>query len=208
MNRQTIEACCALVGSPCDVNIADMPVDYVNVLRLCDGFVTRSQAFRLFPYARALGNLPTVRDWSAQDFWKNLLLFDDFIVIGEDIFGDQYGFRSDGVSRILCRVRCEGGECDDIPFDTATFLSNALESGFPWGFDEELFQAASEAGIVAQCNDASHLSFSLPLICGGEYDLSNLGVESRVLHLGILSQMTQSNRTLPDGTPISGFSDS
>ncbi len=183
-----------------------LPPDYWEVVRAADGFVTHHGFFRFFSASsegpqgiRFRNASPSVDAYGA--------LLEGFVVIAEDIFGDMYGYSADetGAPR-LSKFYCEGGEIESCePSGLPAFLARRLFVQQPDAFDLALASEALGSGIVPGLDE--HLAFTLPLIAGGEYDVENLAVESTELHLGLLGQMSLAHSELPDGTPISGFTD-
>lgn len=180
-------------------DLARLPPDYDAVLRIANGFTTHRPRFILFskeevamrrhaPWAAAYGRL-----------------FERFITIGEDIFGDQYGYLTVGPP-ILSKFACEGGAIEACaPGDLQSYIREQILSPTPAAFDSDLAQQAWQAGMMP--TEAEHLAFRVPLIVGGEYALANLAVESTELHLGLLGQLSATLRSLPEGHRITGFED-
>ena len=181
-----------------------LPVDYIEVLKAANGFVTEKGWFRLFGTNPLGVRLPSIDEWNASP-WKKEYggAFDGFYIIAEDVFGDQYGFLlEDGANARLCKAFCEGAKIERLEYpDLKDFLLRQVLVNRPTAFDFALADAAEKAGIRA--GPSEHLAFQLPLICGGEYQVSNLTVESPSLHLGLLGQMTKRNASLEEGTKIS-----
>ena len=50
-----------------------------------------------------------------------------------------------------------------------------------------------------------HLSFVVPLICGGKAEVENLEVMDAEAHLDVLGQFIDQMAGIPDGTRITGF---
>lgn len=200
-----VKALCGAVGVTQPVEgVTDLPHDYLEVVRLANGFCTRDGTFRLFGTAR-FDQLPSVFEWNTACWRKSYgQLFEGLFIVAEDIFGDQYGYgMGEAATGPLLKIRCEGGERCVLSGNLATFLVNSVLSEVPTAYDYDLVTRAFEAGL--RPNKCEHLAFVLPLIANGEYDVSNLHVESTALHLGTLGQMSLLNREFEDGTPIRRF---
>ncbi|MCA9140949.1 MAG: hypothetical protein KDB00_29460 [Planctomycetales bacterium] len=194
---------CDVAGRPLsDGDITDLPVSYRTVLLHANGFSTRDGVFRLFGTER-LESLPNIYDWNESTWRKGYGdIFDGILVVAEDIFGDQYGYERESSS--LVKVFCEGGERQVIDSsDLVSFLKTSILVDEPNAYDVQMVRQAFKAEMRPRLDE--HLAFELPLIANGEYDITNLHVESTPLHLGVLGQMSLKNRGLPDGTPIRHF---
>jgi hypothetical protein len=208
--RKLIELHCDLVGpeflarSKSEFHLNQLPKTYLDTLRIANGFVLKNGYFRVFGTER-LDGLVNVYDWNASS-WKQEYreILRGVFIIAEDIFGDQYGFLCNERGEMrLVKVFCEGGEIEEQDGDFISFLRNRILSNQPLAFDFDLANDAWQAGLMPKLDE--HLAFRLPLVSGGDYDLSNLQVETVALHLGMLGQMTLKNKSLPEGTKISGF---
>lgn len=210
--RQIVAESTDLAGeSETDANIGNvalptMPHEYKRILSIADGFVGRKGLFRFFG-TKPLGGLPDVAFWNRSP-WKLQYGGDlqTHVIIAEDVFGDQYCLPPSMMGGAL-RIRkfyCEGGKWEDLSFDRLDdFVLEALAGKNCSLYDHELVSEAFQVGLRPTV--VEHLAFRLPLIVGGEYALSNLGVEPASLHLGILAQMTARNSKLGDGTRINKF---
>lgn len=58
---------------------------------------------------------------------------------------------------------------------------------------------------LPQLQAAQCYGFILPPCVGGSYELSNFEPTALSLHFGIIGQLHEQNRVLPDRTPIQGF---
>lgn len=206
--RAIIESRCDIIGPAWPISRypeteTALPDSYWGIVAVANGFVTHQGFFRFFG-TRALDRLPAVDEWNRSP-WRTEYgyLVSPFVLIAEDIFGDQYGFdRSNDNS--LCKIHCEGGNIDVLETENLeTFLRNDVLVKRPTAYDHDLAIAAFNAGVRPGLDE--HMSFELPLICGGEYALSNLTIESNALHLGLLGQITLRNQSIPNGTAIARF---
>lgn len=66
-----------------------------------------------------------------------------------------------------------------------------------------LVQAATDAGVVP--DDSQVLSFKVPPILGGAFEVDNLEASDLSVTLSIGGQLHRQIKDLPPGTPISGF---
>jgi Domain of unknown function (DUF1851) len=182
-----------------------LPADYLDLLAESNGFLAHGGAFRFFAYGE--GRL--VRDalaWNRAP-WRSE--YGDLLPAGtyiwaEDVFGDQYGYTIEGGTFRLAKFLCEGGELEPIPWqDVTTFLQREILSPQGKAVDMALVREALGAGLAPSVQE--HLSFSLPLIYGGEYELSNLEVVDASAHLSLLGQMSRQNASLPEGASVRDF---
>ena len=101
-------------------------------------------------------------------------------------------------------MSCEGGKFEETPFRTVTELvDDVMVNKSIQGLDMDLLRAASGNGLKP--GPAAHLSFTLPLICGGRPDGNNLEVLDAKAHMDILGQLMAQTRKAPPGTPIRRF---
>lgn len=173
-----------------------LPPDYLAVLRIANGFTTLRPRFTLYSYEEATAR--RTAEWVGG--YGSLI--EGFMSIGEDIFGDQYGYltRPDAAP-VLARFLCEGGQIEAcLPRLLPDFLERQILGPSPAGLDFGLAAAAWQLGL--QPTEQEHLAFKVPLIAGGAYTVDNLGVESAALHLGLLGQLSVQVRGLSDGQPI------
>lgn len=212
--RRLISRHCDVVGEE-DPQIQErkllgkrLPAPYWSVLRTANGFATRRGYFRLFPLQSFTG-LPSVEEWNELP-WKREYgsLLGELVIVAEDVFGDQYAFAGDDDKpSILVKMSCEGGRVQPLETQNLiTFLAECVLHDAPTAFDFDLAEAAFRIGLRPDIGQ--HLAFSLPLVSGGECILTNLGVESVSLHMGLLGQMSLRNQSLSDGSKISRFRDS
>jgi Domain of unknown function (DUF1851) len=182
-----------------------LPRDYLDILAESNGFLVHGGAFRFFAY----GESRLVRDartWNRAP-WRSEyddLLPAEMYIWAEDVFGDQYGYTTEGETVRLAKFLCEGGQLETIPWrDVTTFLQQEILSPQGKAVDMALVREALGAGLAPSVQE--HLSFSLPLIYGGEYELSNLEVVDASAHLSLLGQMSRQNASLPEGAPVRDF---
>jgi len=184
-----------------------LPASYLDVLHVANGFVSNRKAFRLFGIDTQVPALDlhlwNKSSWVAEygDLAANL------VFIAEDIFGDQYGLRfAQGTDQnpVLVKFCCEGGETEVIEAESlAAWLTGSVLREEPTPLDWDLATAAFARGLMP--SEAEHLSFSLPLVAGGNAEESNLEVMDRVFHLHLLGQLSLRNRHLPEGAKIDRF---
>jgi hypothetical protein len=175
--------------------------DYCALLAQANGFHLLGGIFRIFGVGPgALGR--DALEWNKSDWRKAFSVPQEIIFLGENIFGDQYGV--DTTARRLLLMSCEGGKFEETPFRTVTELvDDIMLNKSIQGLSMDLLRAASGNGLKP--GPAAHLSFSVPLICGGSPDGENLEVLDAKAHMEILGQVLVQNRKVPPGTPIRQF---
>lgn len=195
---------CSLVqppflGTQFDVGGHDLPKGAIALLNVANGFVTRTRFFRVFG-THPTSEVPSLAQWNNSE-WKCEYghLAKDVIFIGEDIFGDQYGYLFQGERPIFVKFYCEGGSIEPIHDGINHFIQSLIEPKETVLLDWSLLNKASQAGKFPAANQ--HLAFRVPLIVGGSPTEANLAVESVALHLGTLAQLSVRNQALPDKTP-------
>lgn len=153
------------------------------LLSVADGFTTKSHVFRVFG-TEGDSTLPSLSEWNAKEWWSSYPV-EDVLLFGEDLFGDQYGYRFEEKAKTLVRVRCEGGEVEAIEGGINGFIEALLDPSRI--VDMDLATRAFKKKL--QPTPGQHLAFKLPLVMGGEESLANLHVESIALHFGVLGQV-------------------
>jgi hypothetical protein len=126
------------------------------------------------------------------------LLHKDFHPVAMSAFGDWFLMDHEGsvhfldlVCGQLTKVADSGDE-----FKRAMSLPEKLDE---W-FMAELVQALLDQGIVLgqdQC-----YGYKIPPILGGKLEVSNIEVTDIAVHQGLLSQIHEQTRILPEGTRI------
>ncbi len=182
-----------------------LPMDYLKVLRVVDGFITKDRRFRLFG-TRQTGQLPSVFEWN-QAPWRNAYghLLADVLIVAEDVFGDQYGYELDrGNTGAFIKFFCEGAERIGLsPGTLEEFLVQKVLVTSPTAYDHDLAVRAAKRGLLPL--ETEHLAFELPLLTNGEYAETNLKIESPSLHLGVLGQLSNQVAGKDEGAPIRRF---
>lgn len=176
---------CQVVRPPLLVDPgAYLPASIQAILKVANGLITRGGLFRVFGTQSGPG-LPSLEQWNSSD-WKRgyQQLAENFLIVAEDIFGNQYGYQNGQ----LCKFYCEGGSLEVVPDGINRLLAELIQPGQAGLIDLELVEAARQLGLQPQPGE--HLAFKLPLVVGGSYEAANLGVESVELHLGTLCQMS------------------
>jgi hypothetical protein len=175
--------------------------DYCEVLlHEANGAVLLGGALRVFGFGPSrLGR--DAQPWN-RSTWRALYrLPADLLLWGENCFGDQYGV--DGAGNVVI-LRCEGGELEVTPFRSmGAFIGRVIDQPLSGNIDEDLVRAAHQADLTPGLDE--HLSFILPLVCGGAATGENLEVMDASGHLELLGQIVQQTRDLPEGTKIDGF---
>jgi hypothetical protein len=188
-------------GSPTPLHGCELPADYWAVLRLCDGFSSLRNEFRLF-------SLEDARAWNAGP-WRDAFSEEarGFVAVAVDVFGDVYGYafgRSEGPW--LAKFSCEGGHVQRFGSkDLERFLVSHVLCSEPDAFGSSLARRAGTAGL--QPGAGEFLGFAVPLVAGGECALRNLEVQSGAMLYGVLGQLSRASNAVPDGTRIGAFVD-
>lgn len=173
------------------------------LLSFSNGFITKKRVFRVFGVT-ADERIPSVEAWNNAEWTKSYgSCLRDVVLICDDIFGDQYGYRFAGEERAFVKFYCEGGIIEEIPGGINEFIEGLLNGVGSHLLDGDLLKKAFEAGLQPSANE--HLAFELPLIVGGEASVDNLTIETVSLHLGTLSQLTKEGRRYPEGRRIRRF---
>ena len=180
----------------------DTPNGLKAILSFADGFVTKDSAFRVF----GLHNddiLPGLTEHNASE-WKQRYreLAQENLFIAEDLFGDQYGYRLKNGKNEFVKFYCEGGRIEPVPGGINHFIEAMISPTKSGIIDWGMVIAAFALG--KRPNAGQHLAFQIPLIMGGDYDAQNIEIESRALHLGTLSQLTQELLKHPNQSKIKG----
>lgn len=198
----------SLAGPPIDPSVIPelwraKASDYWRLLEQANGLELRGGLFRIF----GLGTGAAVRDglaWNARGWRKAYRLPQSIVLWGENIFGDQFGV--DMGSQSLVIVACEGGQITTIPQKSLSEYVEAVLLGDPKTCIEvDLVEAAAESGLRPSI--CEHLSFVLPLMCGGSAEVDNLEVMDAEGHLDLLGQILEQQSGVPEGTAIRGFRD-
>jgi hypothetical protein len=184
-----------------------LPASYLDLLHVANGFVSNRKAFRLFGIDTRMPALD-LRLWNRSSWVAEYGdLAASLVFIAEDIFGDQYGLRfASGTDQdpVLVKFWCEGGETEVIEAESLlAWLASSVLREEPTPLDWHLATAAFARGLTP--SETEHLSFSVPLVAGGNAEESNLEVMDRVFHLHLLGQLSQKNRSLPEGAKINHF---
>jgi hypothetical protein len=193
-------------GAPVDPGIVPQEwkqafPDYCDLLNQANGFHLIGGIFRIFGVGTSALGRDAV-EWNNSEWRKAFSVPQHVVFLGENIFGDQYGI--DTRAKRLLLMLCEGGDFEETPFHTISELvDDIMVNKSIQGLDMNLLRAASGNGLKP--GSAAHLSFSVPLICGGSADGSNLEVLDAKAHLEILGQLLGQTRKAPPGTPIRGF---
>jgi hypothetical protein len=211
IDRSLIETACEHVGRPrknqtrAVVNGYTLPDAYGEILQIANGFSLKQSAFRFFGIGTTVKALD-LHDWNSKP-WVAAYgpLAKGLVFFAEDVFGDQYAFRyrKKSARPTLAKFWCEGGKVEEsgaASFQTwlERFLSRQ-EQSVDWSLAAAAFRRGLKPKIV------EHLSFALPLITGGNDELSNLEILKRDVHLHILGQLSLRIQSLPEGASIEEF---
>lgn len=193
-------------GAPAD--LSRVPVrwrsripEYCSVLAEANGLEFHQGLFRVFGVGEDCLGRDGVR-WNASEWRAAYSLPESIVLWGENIFGDQFGVDTD--SGALLMLSCEGGSRAAMPFKALTHYLEAVILSDPKNWIEiELTAEARARGIDPSLME--HLSFVVPLICGGKAEVENLEVMDAEAHLDVLGQFIDQMAGIPDGTRITGF---
>jgi hypothetical protein len=182
-----------------------LPEEYFLVLNQANGFYTLSGLFRFFGTVPFEG-IPDIislnhSDWISE--YDNPKISEIFF-FAEDIFGNFYGFlmQKNEQAKIV-KFYCEG---DEIMEFNDTSLISWLNQKILID-DLEIIDTEMAYNFLSQKSVqlSEHIAFSLPLMLGGAYDLSNCEVMERNFHLALLGQVVSQVRKYPDGSKIKRF---
>ena len=199
-------ACSRYSGAPIIVNGCVLPESYGAVLRHTDGFVLKRRWFRFFGIVES-AKTPSIYEWNRSPWIAQYgRLAEGLVFFAEDVFGDQYAFRLDPSAQPEAPVKfcCEGGVVEEIGGEAMDiWLREQVLSDASPPFDTDFASKAFERGLRPTANE--HLSFVVPLVVGGAYQMDNLEVFERTAHLHLLGQMSVKNLQLRDGERILRF---
>ena len=175
--------------------------DYCDLLAQANGFHIIGGIFRIFGVGpNAFGR--DALEWNKCAWRVAFSVPQHVIFLGENIYGDQYGVNTAAKRAVL--MSCEGGHFEDTSFHTITELVEdiVLRKSIQ-GLDMDLLRAASGSGLKP--GPSEHLSFAIPLVCGGSPKGDNLEILDAKAHMEILGQIVAQTRNAPAGTPIRRF---
>jgi hypothetical protein len=131
-------------------------------------------------------------------YWR-WLLKKDYHAVVMTAFGDWFLADQDGsvhfldlVAGSLSKVAESGGE-----FKQAMALPEKLDEWFMAG----LVQSLRDSGMVIGKNQC--YGYKIPPVLGGKLEVANIEPTGIAVHQGILSQIHEQTRSLPEGTKIS-----
>ena len=196
-------------GQPADMTVvpdrwrSNLP-EYCAVLAHANGLELHGGLLRLF----GAGDDCLGRDgvkWNQCEWRASYELPDDIVLWGESIFGDQFGVHSSTGALLL--LNCEGGALETLALESLSeYLENVTSSDPGQWLNIDLVRGAVRQGL-RRPSLYEHLSFVVPLVCGGDLDEKNLEVIDGAAHLDVLGQIIAQNRGIPSGTPIRGFAE-
>lgn len=208
--RSALARYCEIQMAPGDPDSAvgtqlALPGEYLRVLSVANGFVTRGARFRFFGI-RSGETLIDLQRWN-RAAWKTEYgaLAEGLLFIAEDVFGDQYGYRLMSDAPRLVKFWCEGGQTEDLSIHGGleSWLLSQVLTLAPKAFDTALADEADDEGLTPGLDE--HLAFVLPLIAGGSRTTDNLEVAQRDFHLNVLGQISVQVQGFPEGTRIARF---
>lgn len=175
--------------------------DYCALIEEANGMELHNGLFRVF----GVGDECACRNalsWNYADWRKAFGLPEGIVLWGENIFGDQFGVEPG--SGCVLMLNCEGGKVDPLPFRSPRQHIENMVLGDPGTWIEiDLVTAAFRRGLRPSLME--HLSFEVPLVCGGTASEDNLEVMDGGAHLDVLGQIIEQSRGVPEGTRIRGF---
>ena len=133
-------------------------------------------------------------------YWR-WLLQKDFHPVAMTAFGDWFLLDQDGSVHSLDLVAgklSKAAESDD-EFKRVMGLPEKLDEWFTAG----LVQSLLETGIVLEKNQC--YGYKIPPVLGGKLEIANIEPTDIAVHQGLLSQIHEQTRNLPEGTKISKF---
>lgn len=175
--------------------------DYRQILSAANGIVVRHGTFRIF----GVGPTSATRDAVAWNRcrWRSHFsgLADTVLFWGESIFGDQFGF--DLAQQRIVVLECEGGQLSISPYRRlADCIGHHMLVDTPEA-DTRLLEEAERHGLRPTVTE--HLSFVVPLVCGGRAEPENLEVLDGESHLDLLGQIIRQIADLPEDAKIDKF---
>lgn len=173
-----------------------------ELLTSANGFAVADGALRVFGAGGTAYGLDALV-WNRAEWRRAYNVPPSTMFWGANIFGDQYGF--DAAAGRVTVLRCEGGyvdvlDCDSIP----KFVREMAAHPDGW-IETTLIAEASRAGFHP--GPTEHLSFGLPLVCGGVASSENMEIAEAGTHLAILGHIISQLASVPEGTRISKFRD-
>ena len=189
------------VSSQCMGRI--LPKGILAILQIANGLVVHDRHFRIFGTVSS-EKVPSLEEHNSAS-WKKQYgdALEGVMIVADDIFGDQYGYRFEGEKKNFLKFHCEGGKTEPLEKGINHLIEGMIQPHSCGLLDIDLILAAKTNGFTPSASQ--HLAFRVPLMVGGARDIYNLTIESESLHLGTLAQLYQSTASKNDGTLINRF---
>jgi Domain of unknown function (DUF1851) len=179
-----------------------VPLCY-ELLRTANGMELHDGLFRVFGVGDGRLGERDMLVWN-RSTWKALYKLSSSLVSwGENIFGDQ--FCLDTTTNSCALLHCEGGSLEQFPSLSPRALLEAMAGDPTISAEIDLVSGARRRGLCP--SNSEHLSFALPLMCGGQPNVENLEILSATAHLEILGQLVEQSIGKSAGTSIRAFKD-
>ncbi len=161
-----------------------------------NGFYAFEAALHVFPFGEAAPEID-LEAWNSPKLWRDA--YGDLAVDGhffaEDVFGNQFQLRGDGV----WSFDAETGEGDRVAADVEAWARLMLEdrnfwSGYPLGHEWQQRNGPLPTGM--------RLLPIVPFILGGDYEVANLKPVPAIEGMNFRGHLAIETHALPDGSRV------
>lgn len=170
--------------------------ELAEVLRARNGFYAFESALHVYP-ARSGGGEMGLMEWNATDLWIKEFqgLADGSLYFAQDIFGDQFCIRVDGIYHF----NPETAQLDKLAPDLDGWARIVLDdynllTGYPLGKEWQQMHGRLAPG--------SRLLPKMPFVFGGEFSVENLYPFDAVTGMRFRGSIAVQTKDVPDGRQI------
>jgi hypothetical protein len=186
-----------LKNIPHSENIPEQHIfDLLSLLQIKNGFYAFESSLHIFP-AQTINSNIGIAEWNSQDLWISGYkgIADESLFFAEDVFGNQFCVRRDGVFSF----NSETGELDYLASDINGWAREILIdyealTGFPLSHEWQLENGKLENG--------KRLIPKTPFVLGGEYVKENLVAMDSLQAMLFRASLAIQIQNIPDGTEI------
>lgn len=169
----------------------------LSILEFKNGFFVFESALHVFPVGK-FEQMLTLESWNDKQLWRNeyhALIPSDMVFFAQDIFGNQFGIDSSGVSIFYS----EFAEIEPLSKDLHEWMELLLNdwkalSGY------ELCHRWQE--INGPLREGERLIPKIPFVLGGKYSLENLYTGSILEAQRFRGSLALQIANIPDGSKI------
>jgi hypothetical protein len=165
-------------------------------LRWKNGFFAFESAFHVFPVGLADG-IVDLNTWNRPSTWRNMYggLANGYLFFAEDIFGDQFCLKQDGVGRFDAETGAVTHLCEGLDSWAELVLREfELYTGYRLAHEWQVRNRPLRTN--------ERLVPKMPFITGGRYVTDNLAAVDSLQGMRFRGELAVQIRDLPDGTPI------